>query len=77
MANQSHSSGPQGHVTDPEHDGRLKENRDRGVHKGEETGSSSQGGTSHSTSSQGAVKDPEHDGRLKENRDRGVHKGDA
>jgi RNA polymerase-associated protein CTR9/transcription factor SPN1 len=86
MATQQHSSGSQGHVTDPEHDGRLKENRDRGVHKDDEAGSSSRASdashssghsSSHTTGhTQGAVKDPEHDGRLKENRDQGVHKGD-
>jgi hypothetical protein len=54
-----------GAVKDPEHDGRLKENR------GGSGASGSQ--TSHT---QGAVRDPEHDGRLKENRDKGVHKSD-
>ena len=36
MATQQHASGHQGQVTDPEHDGRLKENRDQGVHKSDE-----------------------------------------
>lgn len=31
---QQHASGPQGHVKDPQHDGRLKENRDKGVSLG-------------------------------------------
>jgi RNA polymerase-associated protein CTR9/transcription factor SPN1 len=82
-----------GAVKDPEHDGRLKENREEGTSKGasQHSGgshSSSQGshgsahgshGSSHESSGHtpGAVKDPEHDGRLKENRDKGIHKGDA
>jgi hypothetical protein len=69
MANETHTRGA---VKDPEHDGRLKENREEGTSKG---GSHSSG--SHSSASshtQGAVKDPEHDGRLKENRDSGTSK---
>jgi hypothetical protein len=65
-----------GAVKDPEHDGRLKENRDQGVHvsdKSRETKSRQPGGHGHTP---GAVKDP-NDGRLKENREKGVHKGDA
>ena len=56
-----------GAVKDPEHDGRLKENRGGGS-------SDSHASAGHS---QGSVKDKEHDGRLKENREKGVHKGDA
>jgi hypothetical protein len=60
-----------GAVKDPEHDGRLKENRESGTGKGSSSSGSS------SDHAPGAVKDPEHDGRLKENRDKGVHKSDA
>lgn len=82
-----------GAVKDPEHDGRLKENREHGESKGSshEKESHSGGnkasghGSSHASGKSedehghtpGAVTDPEHDGRLKENRDKGVHKGDA
>ena len=67
MAN-TENTHTRGAVKDPEHDGRLKENRDSGTDKG---ASQSSGHTP------GAVKDPEHDGRLKENRDKVVHKSDA
>ena len=60
-----------GAVKDPEHDGRLKENRESGTAKA----ASHSAGASDSGSGQGSVKDPEHDGRLKENREKGVHKG--
>jgi hypothetical protein len=68
-----------GAVKDPEHDGRLKENRDEGTSKGASQHSGGTHGSSHSSSGHtpGAVKDPEHDGRLKENRDKGVHKSDS
>ncbi len=67
MANRENTH-TRGAVKDPEHDGRLKENRETGSDKG----------SSHSSGhTPGAVKDPEHDGRLKENRDKGVHKSDA
>jgi hypothetical protein len=64
----SHSSSNQGQVKDPEHDGRLKENRESGTSKGSSH-------ESHSSGHQGQVKDPEHDGRLKENRESGTSKG--
>ncbi len=67
MANDTNTH-TRGAVKDPEHDGRLKENRESGTGKGS---SEASGHTP------GAVKDPEHDGRLKENRDKGVHKSDA
>jgi hypothetical protein len=58
-----------GAVKDPEHDGRLKENRESGT----STGTSHTSAASHSSGShsggRGMVKDPEHDGRLKENRE--------
>lgn len=75
MANDDNTH-TRGAVKDPEHDGRLKENRDHGSSKGT-TQSSPSHGSDHSGHSQGAVRDPEHDGRLKENRDKGVHKSDA
>ena len=72
-AHESSKSSSQGHtpgaVRDPEHDRRLKENRDAGMRK--ESRSQEHGNTP------GAVRDPEHDGRLKGNRDRGIHKSDA
>nr|WP_294508389.1 hypothetical protein [uncultured Rhodopila sp.] len=67
MANDTNTH-TRGAVKDPEHDGRLKENRESGTSK------ESSHGSAHT---QGAVKDPEHDGRLKENREKGVHKSDA
>lgn len=69
-----------GAVKDPEHDGRLKENRAAGVSmKGESQsrggGSQEPGGSPGRGHRPGAVKDPEHDRRLKENRDKRIHKG--
>lgn len=69
-----------GAVKDPEHDARLKENRD----KAELTKSMGEKGptpkSAHKSASEGhtpgAVKSPD-DGRLKENRHKGIHKGDA
>jgi len=93
----AHSSGQSGKATghtpgavkDPEHDRRLKENRDQGenmksakdnvderdMKRGSSAGKSS--GSEDRGHTPGAVKDPRHDGRLKESRDKGVHKGDA
>ena len=65
-----------GAVKDPEHDGRLKENRDSGSSKG----ATHSGGThteDNETRGRGAVKDPKHDGRLKENRGKRLHKDDT
>jgi hypothetical protein len=62
MATNNKSSG-QGEVKDPEHDGRLKQNRDSGGSSGGKSESS--GSSGH----QGQVKDPKTDGRLKQNRD--------
>lgn len=56
----------QGQVKDPEHDHRLKENRDKDVTKHTSNSGASGGGSSH----QGEVKGPEHDARLKQNRHR-------
>lgn len=51
MATQhSSSSGQQGQVKDPEHDGRLKENRDRGISKESPEG---EGGGSHASGRSG------------------------
>lgn len=77
MAQQPHSSSQQGAVKDPEHDGRLKENREAGVHKGDAKSGSHSASSGDQGHTPGAVKDPEHDGRLKENRDKGIHKSDA
>ncbi len=52
-----------GAVKDPEHDGRLKENRDSGTSKGSSHASGSNRDDQGHT--QGAVRDPDHDGRLK------------
>jgi hypothetical protein len=52
----------QGRVKDPEHDGRLKENREGG------SKAKAQDDRSSSGDGRGKVKDPEHDGRLKQNR---------
>jgi hypothetical protein len=88
MDRSSRGSGPssrsshQGEVKDPEHDGRLKQNRDRGISKQSDDDEDDYGSRARSSSSssrssgQGEVKDPEHDGRLKQNRDRGVSKQD-
>lgn len=65
-----------GAVKDPEHDGRLKENRESNTGKGASHASNDSGASSDGHT-QGAVKDPAHDGRLKENRDKGIHKSDA
>lgn len=65
----SHSSSNQGQVKDPQHDGRLKENRETGTSKG--THDEHASGSGH----QGQVKDPAHDGRLKEHRESGTSKG--
>jgi hypothetical protein len=75
MANEDNTHA-RGAVKDPEHDGRLKENRESGSSKtaSHSTGSQAENENTHT---QGAVKDPAHDGRLKENREKGVHKGDA
>ncbi len=77
MANDTNTH-TRGAVKDPEHDGRLKENRESGTSKetSEASGHTPSGHTP-SGHTQGAVKDPEHDGRLKENREKGVHKSDA
>jgi hypothetical protein len=76
----SSRSSHQGEVKDPEHDGRLKQNRDRGISKqsdDDDYGSRARSSSSSSRSSgQGEVKDPEHDGRLKQNRDREISKQD-
>nr|WP_294516964.1 hypothetical protein [uncultured Rhodopila sp.] len=74
MANDTNTH-TRGAVKDPEHDGRLKENRESGTSK--ETTSHGKEASHESGHTPGAVKDPEHDGRLKENRDKGVHKSDA
>jgi hypothetical protein len=66
-----------GAVKDPEHDGRLKENRESGTGKGTTQHASGSDDSEHSGHHQGAVRDPEHDGRLKENREKGIHKSDA
>jgi hypothetical protein len=73
----SRSSG-QGEVQDRQNDGRLKENRDRGVSmanqdddEDDRRGSRPSGNGSRSSSGQGEVQDRSTDGRLKENRDRG------
>ena len=71
------SSDGRGEVRDPEHDGRLKQNRDRGVSMQDRHGDDDdddRGVRSRSSRSggQGEVRDPEHDGRLRQNRDRGV-----
>jgi len=78
-----------GAVKDPEHDGRLKGNRETGTGKGtsheSKSGAHDSKGASHDSAAhaassehtQGAVKDPKHDGRLKENREKGIHKSDA
>jgi hypothetical protein len=60
---QADNTHTRGAVKDPEHDGRLKENRESGDTKG-----TSQASSDHTP---GAVKDPEHDGRLKQNRESG------
>src|ERR1700761_9326616 len=57
------NSHTRGAVKDPEHDGRLKENRDDNTSKGTAHASSHES----SGHTRGAVKDPEHDSRLKEN----------
>ena len=58
-----------GAVKDPEHDRRLKENRDAASSvKDKDMGEKRMSGSGHTT---GAVKDPEHDRRLKENRESG------
>lgn len=56
------ASGGQGRVRDPDHDGRLKKNKARGVSKGttKKDDSVTPGG-------QGRVKDPNRDRRLKKN----------
>jgi hypothetical protein len=59
-----------GTVKDPEHDGRLKENREENTSKNASHSSSRQS----SSRTQGAVKDPEHDGRLKGNREDATNK---
>ncbi|MDZ4790148.1 MAG: hypothetical protein SGJ17_02920 [Hyphomicrobiales bacterium] len=84
-SSQSSSDNGQGEVRDPEHDGRLKQNRDRGVSMGSSGGGSrssrdddSRSGRSSShDSGQGEVRDPEHDGRLKQNRDRSISTGSS
>jgi hypothetical protein len=74
MASASHSDNQQrGNVKDPEHDGRLKENREAGRTKGTTSGSqaraeehgrepagSSRGSGSHSSSSHGKSQDASH-----------------
>lgn len=72
MANND-TSQTRGAVRDPEHDGRLKQNREEGISKGASHagGGRASEGTRHTP---GAVRDPEHDGRLKENRDRNARK---
>jgi len=60
----ANNSDGRGQVKDPEHDGRLKQNRDEGVRiEG--------GGDDTESNGQGRVKNPETDGRLKQNRDGG------
>ena len=54
-----------GQVRDPERDGRLKQNRERGISKQAETKRDRAAG------GQGRVKDPEKDQRLKQNRRQG------
>ena len=65
----SENTHTRGAVKDPEHDGRLKENR--GVP------APTRAAATPAVRTPGAVKDPEHHGWLKENRDKGVHKSDA
>lgn len=68
-----------GAVRDPEHDGRLKENRDQGVHISDKRAATRETKSSHAESPEhirGAVGDTK-DGRLKENRGKGIHKGDV
>lgn len=60
--NGSQTNHGQGQVKDPQHDGRLKENRGNQQHAQSTQGEDVQPG------GQGRVKDPEHDGRLKQNR---------
>jgi hypothetical protein len=66
-----------GAVRDPAHDGRLKENREQGIHIGDRN-AAARASTSvepgHRRGVPGVVKDP-NDGRLKQNREKGVHKG--
>ncbi|MDO9706885.1 hypothetical protein [Paracraurococcus lichenis] len=58
-----HEDNGQGRVKDPEHDGRLKANRDRGV----SLGTTARREDSEPTG-KGRVKDPSRDRRLKQNR---------
>jgi ferritin-like metal-binding protein YciE len=62
----SRSSGNdrRGRVRDPEHDGRLRQNRDD-----DDNDRRSASRSSSSTDGRGRVRDPEHDGRLRQNRD--------
>jgi len=74
------AKGHTGAVKDPEHDKRLKENRDQGVHKAAQDEKASTSKAPHKRTPEehrpGAVKSAD-DGRLKENRDKGIHKGDG
>ena len=68
MANQS--SG-QGRAKDPQHDGRLKDNRDDQQSQASTGGSRQHGGQQdgrEGNHGQGRVNDPGNDGRLKQNR---------
>ena len=58
-----HQDNGQGRVKDPQHDGRLKENRDRGISLGTTVRREDSEPTG-----KGRVKNPERDGRLKRNR---------
>lgn len=60
------ASGGQGRVKDPGHDGRLKQNRARGISKADSRADREPGG-------QGRVKNPNMDRRLKANREREEH----
>ena len=61
MQHTSHSQGHRGAVRNPQLDGRLKHNRQNGVHKNNPPADVRHGG-------QGRVKDPNTDRRLKHNR---------